>query len=715
MLRGRSRPSRAGADPADAAGASEDGDRSAAAAPRAAPRAGGLDQGRFRLRDLDRWGRVLAALLALGLLAAPVRAAVVEVGRWSPQGDDALIELRARDTGTERTPLVGQPSTSGLYATSGANVAHPGPAGLYVLVPGIRALGSTRGVLAATVSVVATSALVAAWVVFRQVGPRGGAVGAVGVALALWTAGGAGMLDPLSSNFGRFPLVAAAVLVWALACGDVRLAPLAAAVWSFAAQQHLSVLPAAAVVGGAGALALVAAAVGAARRPPGGLKSLAPVLGWTAAAVGVALVAWSPVLTEEITHEPGNLTALSRYSGDEARVDLGWGNAVGQVVHVVAVPPFLGRSGVAGWDLVDPPGAVRRALAIAIGAALVTAGWWARRRQPRLTALVALVVVVAVAGVVTGANIPDSTEKGRLNFYHWAFALSLLELLAVAWIIALVGRWVLDRSHREATGRAWATRLTRPVGVASVVAVVALALAPVGLDRRSDRLLQPVDRAVVTDVVDRILAAPEVGEGQGPLLTLVVGDDAFVQLGDTIRVRLIAAGIDATFPPSSVGFVHPDRRPDPCSAERALVIGLSLDTTPEVPGRELVDVAAVPGFDQAAFDRLVIQATGATTELGPDLEAALEQLPGDQGGLIGAAIALRLGDRPAAVLRTRSNIELLLDHPPTAPALDRRDLTAVLDSFPDGTAAIPATRIRAHLLDRAELRAHRPDLTADCP
>lgn len=38
---------------------------------------------------------MLAALLALGLLAAPVRAAVVEVGRWTSQGDDALIELRA--------------------------------------------------------------------------------------------------------------------------------------------------------------------------------------------------------------------------------------------------------------------------------------------------------------------------------------------------------------------------------------------------------------------------------------------------------------------------------------------------------------------------------------------------------------------------------------------------------------------------------------------
>lgn len=75
---------------------------------------------------------------------------------------------------------------------------------------------------------------------------------------------------------------------------------------------------------------------------------------------------------------------------------------------------------------------------------------------------------------------------------------------------------------------------------------------------------------------------------------------------------------------------------------------------------------------------------------------------------------MRLGDRPAAVLRPRANVELLLDHPPAAPALDRRDLRAVLDSFPDGTAAIPATSIRAPLLDRDELRVHRPDLTADC-
>src|SRR4051812_35677120 len=83
----------------------------------------------FRVRDLDRRGRLVVAAMALLLVLIPLIAAMANHGRWEPQGDDALIELRARDVGTSRNPLVGQPSTSGTYGGKAANVAHPGPLG----------------------------------------------------------------------------------------------------------------------------------------------------------------------------------------------------------------------------------------------------------------------------------------------------------------------------------------------------------------------------------------------------------------------------------------------------------------------------------------------------------------------------------------------------------------------------------------------------------
>ncbi len=262
----------------------------------------------------------MAALLAVVLLAAPLREVVVEMPRWSPFGDDALIELRARDTGTSRTPLVGQPSTSDAYGSDSVNVAHPGPLGFYVLAPGVRLLGATAGILVATMLVTLVSVVVAAWVVFRQAGPRAGAVGAVLLAGAMWTAGGAGLVDPLSSNFGRFALIATAVLVWALACGDIRLLPLTVGFWSFAVQQHLSVLPAGAALAGAGAIAVVVVAV---RARSSGRPAVLRVMRWVAVAVGVGLVLWAPVIGEELRPDRGNLTLLANYSEDLARVDLG--------------------------------------------------------------------------------------------------------------------------------------------------------------------------------------------------------------------------------------------------------------------------------------------------------------------------------------------------------------------------------------------------------
>lgn len=643
-----------------------------------------------RLRDLDRTGRALAALLGLALVLAPLRALVVEAGRWTPQADDALIELRARDVGTDRTPLVGQPSTSGEYGSDDRHVAHPGPAGLAVLAPGVRLLGPTVGMLATTAAVAAACAWLSAWVVLRRAGPRAAAGAVVLLGLAQWTAGGAGLLDPLSSNLGRMPLVLGALLVWALACGDRRLAPLAVGVVSFAAQQHLSVLPAAAVVGGVGALALLV--------PPRRIRSSGRDL---ALAAGVGLVAWAPVLVQQVRGEPGNLTALARYSGDGARADLGPRRALGQVARVVATP-FLGRSEVEGWDLVATPGWPVLVLALAVVGVLGAGAWWARRRVPDLTRLVGVAGALALAGVLTGANVPDSPEQGRLNFFHWAFALSLVELLALAWLAAAVLGPRLDRLP------------TRAVAVGAAALVAALALVPIGLDRDADRLFQPVPGGQVDALVDAVRADPEVAGHDGPLLALVAGDDTYVQLGDTLRVRLRAGGLDVRFGPDATGFVHPDHQLDPCAAEEVLVLSVGHGAPVAVPGRLVASVDPIPGVDRDALDRLADAARGRTVELGPDLAAALDRLPGGQGDLLGALMSFRLPDAPHEVLGRRDVLDLLADHPPVAPSLDPADLDAVAASLPPGLDALPGTDVRAHLLDRAELARWRPALVAGC-
>ncbi|MCB0971116.1 MAG: hypothetical protein KDA97_06310 [Acidimicrobiales bacterium] len=626
-------------------------------------------------------------------------AVLVSAGDWEPQGDDALIELRARDVATVRNPLVGQPSTSGTYGTDTANVAHPGPLGFVVLAPGARLFGEVWGILLSTAAVAAASLLAVAWLTFRHLGPRGGAAGAVLGSLAAFSAGAAGLVDPLSSNLGRLPLLAAAVGVWALLCGDLRVAPLTVAFWSFAAHQHLSVLPAAAPLAVAGVVAMGLAVW---KTEPAQRRA---ALGWVAGAGAVGLVLWLPVLWQQVTGDPGNLAALARYSGDETREDLGLRSALSQVATALGPRPFLGRSSPSGWDLVAHRSTLGVAATFAVVGGVLAAGAWWRRGDRAFVAAVAVIGVLALGGVLTGTNIPDSPEQGRLNFFHWAFALSFFWLLVLGWLGARLAPVVLPKLTH---GRA----ITAVVGAAVVVAAVAAV--PLVIERDGDRLYQPFEAEVVRDVQRVLEASPELAAAPRPLLVAVSGDDRYIQVGDTIGVRLEVDGERVVFPPESAGFIHPDRLVDPCTIRSALVLDLVVDEPGRIGGTELATIDAAPGLDRGALDRLVDQATGQPMDFSDDLRQALDELPGDQGRLVGATMDFRLPDSPERVLLVRSNLDLLIDHPPASPDLDRDDLVALRDSLPGGRDAVVATEIGTHLLDRDELAAWDPSLVADC-
>lgn len=673
------------------------------------------DAGRSERRPARRvW--LLPLLVALALAAAPARAVVVEADRWTPQGDDALLELRARDVGTARTPLVGQPSTSGEYGSSGDHVAHPGPAGIYLLAPGLRVLGEPWGILVATGALSAAAAVMGAVALRRVGGPAVGAWGAVALALAMWTAGGAGLVDPLSSNVGRLPLVAAALSVWAVACGGLRWAPVAVALWSFAAQQHLSVLPSAAVLGAAGALAV--AVTGWRRWDAADPAARREVVGWVGAAVAVGGVMWSPVLIEQIQGDPGNLRAMASFAGDGERAGLGLRSGVTQVLHVLGGPPLIGHSEVTGWDLVAPLDGWGWASGIVAIGVLGVGAMWARRRVPALTALILIGAVMAVGGALTGATIPDSTEQGRLSFFHWAFALSVIEVVALGWLAGALVAAVGDHrpaGHIRSAGAELRSR-RGVLGALVVVTVLLVAVAPSGLDRESDRIAQPVPAAVVDEIVAEALGHPDRLGADEPLLALIAGDDRFVQIGDTARVRLRAAGRDIRFDPAARGYVHPDHQLDPCGADGALVIGIGLGApVRDVPAPPFATVGAAPGVDQAALARLAQQAQGTPVDLGSSLTAALDEMPPRRGDLVEAGIRIRLPERPEEVLRSREIVELLAAHPPAAPRLDPGDLTALLESFPEGSRALAATHVTLHLLDRAQLAQLAPELVAGCP
>jgi hypothetical protein len=315
-----------------------------------------------------------------------------------------------------------------------------------------------------------------------------------------------------------------------------------------------------------------------------------------------------------------------------------------------------------------------------------------------------MIGVLAVAALITGMNIPDSPEQGRLNFYHWAFALSFFELLVFGWLLARLAPVVTPK-----------LRHGRPVTAVAVAAVViaGVAVTPLVVDRASDRLLQPLPAASVRELLADLEGSEALDSVDGPLLVLVHGDDRYVQVGDTIGTRLAIDGMPITFPPSSKGFVHPDRLADLCAVQQALVIGLIRTGVEPPEGTELSRVDAAPTLDREALARLQDQVEGPEVVFGDDLTAALAALPGDQGDLIGATLMFRLPDRSGEVLLSRFNLDLLIDHPIEKPAFDRADLVALRDSLPEGSNVV-ATDLTASLLDREQLAAYRPDLFEGC-
>ena len=353
-----------------------------------------------RLRDLDGPERLVAALVGL-LLVLPV---VVSAGRavaddWVPSGDEAVIAVRVHDVLSTDPPLTGLPSTSDLYGT-GIRTMHPGPIEFYLLALPARLLGPQLGLLLGAGAFTAASLLISAWVVLRRAGPGVALWVSVLLMWTTWSTGTAVLTDPISSNVGGYPLLAAAVLAWALLLGDLRLLPLAVGVVSFVAQQHLAmVIPAGAVV--------VVAVVGVVlelRRRWSVPEERAGALRWIGGAVLVAGVLWLPVAIDQVTGDPGNLTAVARFSGDEGRASLGTTDAIDAVLRVAGPPPLQLSRDLTGHDLTRDLGAAEAVggVAVLVGLIALSALGWTRDRA--LAALGPVGLALAAAHHTTKAS-----------------------------------------------------------------------------------------------------------------------------------------------------------------------------------------------------------------------------------------------------------------------------------------------------------------------
>jgi len=647
----------------------------------------------YRLRDLGRGGRWVALAFALALSVAPMLAFSWAVPDWAPSGDVALMGIRALDVGTARTPLVGGPSSGGKYVGSDDHVNHPGPLHYYLLAVAIRLFGGDLGMPLVSVLIVETCVLLAAWAVFRELGAAAGSLAAVLLGAVMFTTGTSSLIDPVSSRMAGYPLLCASVLCWCVLSGDLRLLPLATAVVSFTAQQHLSVAPASVVLTAGAVVGVIVALV---RRRP----ELAWWCGWS---VLVALVLWAPVLLDQVISSGGNLGRIFRFAGG-THGTLGAMSALRQLANTLGLPPLLGRTEITGGMLMGRPSTLTWSSAV-VAVVLVTAiGLRWRTRNPRQATLAVMVAVVALAGFANGSSVPTGMlEESRISFYHWTFALAFF-----TWLV--LGLGTLDLMGSRLAARAALAHALTALALAAVIL-------PAAINTRLDRTTNHLEAAnsylpsrylhVIGDAV--VARRRELGAQS---VIIVRGGDLFAGLPEAVGFELIERNIDVRAPLALRGSVDDDRLVEPSAVETGLILLIDGSMGSGLPprGELLADVDLHNGPDADAFQTLLGQARSAPeVRLGRAAEEGIDAVTDPLRRLQLAYTLPEINRRPEKLLTART-LRFLRDHPIEQPRLDPALIERILASVKGNWTPQTAVHLRLYLVDRTELLRIAPKL-----
>jgi len=526
------------------------------------------------------------AWVVAGLVTVPVFVSLDRVlhSSWLSSSDWAAIELRTRDVGTWRTPLVGP------YSRYGWN--HPGPLLFYVLAVPYRMLSAQgRGILAGALAVNAAALGCVGAVLWRRGRVVGLTLGLVVVLLFTRGLGAGFLVDPWNPYVIVLPLFAVVCLAWAATDGDLWALPVAVGVGSFVVQSHVGVAFAALAVLGVAAVIVV---VDACRCGFAQLKVVA------VASLAVAFVCWIPPLVQQLEHEPGNLGVLTHFWLRSHATTTGWSRGariVGQQLSIPA-PWFSGHESVNAFTGgVVPQWHVPIALILLIGAGLVAL----RRHDRQSLTLDALALAVVLAAVFSAAHIVDTPYP---YIVRWMWAVGAIVWLAIvwtAWRAVRIGiRWEMTASRLSA----------------ALVAVLAAWLAVTAIY---------ADFPVQADQASLVRIAPTVRRTlrglPGPVLVQAPPDFLSGLVAEGVILIAIHAGVDARLPEQSTNVVGSAHTISEGSARSTVVVAVddAIDAYRNNPAyRSLVRYDPLSAKERAyhtTFDTQIQRAlSGANTD-----------------------------------------------------------------------------------------------------
>ena len=464
---------------------------------------------------------VVLGLVVLSVVACGVRALLVG---WVPTGDDSFIALRARDVFSAHPPLLSTASSGG--ASSGVAYNHLGAAAIWVLAPFVAVLGASGVALGAAVLNGLCLAGVG-WLSAKAARPALAAGVLAAMAGVAWSMGVVALADPWNPNQSTLLFALLLVGAWSVWNGVAAGVPLGLVAGAVAAQTHLSFVPPSVAVS-------VLLLVGAVVRWRGSESPDRRRWTWSAGlGVGLALVAVSPVLLEQVLHgSDGNLVRVLRGSGFNSAT-LSAGDSASLLAAVLARPPFfVGTSWTTPVFRSGLPGAVWTALGLAaVGAAAVGAGVVARRHADRAT-LTALVVGSTALAAGTLASLSFPLRIGLpVPYFRWLWPTAAL--LAAACLVP-AAEWAAVKVRPEA--ETWLVR-----GLLGLTVLAGgLVWTSYGADFTGS---PPWAQELVPVLVDPTVAATTATVGRQPVQVVPSISEASLVLTPAVVEQLAAADV----------------------------------------------------------------------------------------------------------------------------------------------------------------------------
>jgi hypothetical protein len=488
-------------------------------------------------RTVDRRRAAMLAACLVPIVVAVVRALRQD---WIPVGDDGLLAVRVADVGTPDHPWLGSWTSASL--SLGIDVNNPAATYQYLLAPFERLFGPIDGI-AIGVATINAGCVVGISVAARRIG--GWAMERwmlVGAAVLSWSMGSELLYDIWQPHAMLFPVLLALVLCSGLASGVMWCLPCVAAVTSVIVQTHL---------GHAMVLLLVVVAAlvmaGSHHRPglPDALRHgvRSSVARWTLA---VTVIVWAPAVIEQLTAPGrGNLSRLTAASTSDA-LALGVVDATRIVGGVVALPPWIARTGFADTirstpvttgadgpaiDIAGLPSAPVAAFGLLAVLALLGASARWTRGAPRAAA--ALAIVTVVGAVVSLSQVVIGPVGFAAHHARWTFAVGAYVLAVLGWCASDVARRRRPAADRVAT----AVALT----IAIVVSIANLPSFAHAQGPVADRWAMPALRRTFDDMTAlRDGTAPFAG----PILYDTDRFRPFEPYSGAVMLRLRQLGID---------------------------------------------------------------------------------------------------------------------------------------------------------------------------